>query len=246
MKESVGKSFRGPSGRMLSRADMSLLNDLELNGTIAWSNEEITFNSGFKSHVYVRMRNDLALNPLLLLRVCTAIKDKVDTLPLTHGKQRCLIGIPTAGYQLAQGVSQLSVNEYIVRGLDLVNRETCFSFMQTAPKNHGRDQTLIDRPDLLRHSYMTVENIISTAKAMLEAFGNLESAGYPTREMHHVVFADWELGGTEALQRAGYDNVHTRFIMRDVMAAYVHCGLWPRERYDEMDWRIITWRKEHG
>jgi len=237
-------SFTGPSGRMLSEKDLALLVALERNGTIAWSDKEIEFNSGFLSHVYFRARNDLSHNMPLLMRVATQAKEYVAALENTHGPQKCLIGIPTAGTQFAQAIADLSYFEASNDGYLLSRPESliCFSTMRSVLKDHGKDNMWVGKPDLTKHTHITFENVVSTAKAMLQAFGRLEEDGYPTREMHHVVFVDWGLGGMESLAEEGYTRVHTLYEMLDIMAAFVHIGLWKQERYDEMYRRIQVWK----
>ena len=240
MRGAIGPAFTAPSGRMITWEEMNLLIQLERNRTIEWSEQDIKFNSGFLSRVYFRGRNDLTDHPALLRRVGHLLYEKIARLPTTHGEQKCLIGIPTAGSPLAQVIADLA------RVLWNADDPVCFRLMRSVLKDHGKDNMWVGTPDLEKHSYITVENIVSTAKAMLDNFGKLEQDGYPARDMHHMVFASWELGGTEKLPAAGYDKVHILFYMLDVIAAYVQQGLWPQERYDEMERRIKAWRAQHG
>lgn len=239
----IKDSFKAPSGCTLSPYFLTLLSKLEKNGTIAWSDTEVTFNSGFRSHVYFRARNDLSHNMPLLMEVATHAKEFVVGLENTHGPQKCLIGIPTAGTQFAQAIADLSFFDIWNDGQLLRHPDShiCFSTMRSVIKNHGKDNMWVGTPHLEKHTYITFENVVSTAKAMLEAFERLTQDGYPTREMHHIVLADWGLGGMQALADAGYPHVHTLFTMQDAMAAYVHMDIWPQERYTEMDKRIRAW-----
>jgi orotate phosphoribosyltransferase len=238
MHRELGSSYQAPSGRLILPVDIDLLIALERNKTIEWSDQEVTFNSGFKSLVYFRGRNDLTDYPILLQRVGRVLMDKINELPFTHGQQKCLVGIPTAGTPLAQVVASLSIADS--RMADPI----AFRIMRSVLKVHGKDNMWVGKPELERHSYITVENIVSTAKAMLQNFEHLEADGYPTRDMFHVVFASWDLGGFDNLAEQGYDKVVVLFSMLDIIATYVHIGLWPQERYDEMDRRIKAWRAQ--
>jgi orotate phosphoribosyltransferase len=123
------EKFHTPSGRTLFADDLDLLHRLEHIGTIAWG-DEVTFNSGFRSRVYIRARNELSHDPELLLEVAARIKSQVEELPITHGPQLCLIGIPTAGTQLAQAVSHLSMSEHLDLGAGSeLEHPICFSTM---------------------------------------------------------------------------------------------------------------------
>lgn len=239
--------FIAPSGRVLYPNDLELLRALEKNGTISWSETDVVFNSGFLSRVYFRGRNDLSHNMPLLMQVAVCAKKYVAELLNTHGPQKCLIGIPTAGTQLAQAVADLSYFEASSDGYLSSRPESliCFSTMRSKLKDHGKDNMWVGHPELKKHTYISFENIVSTAKAMLEAFGRLEQDGYPTRDMNHVVFADWGLGGIEALADAGYGHVHTLYVMMDAIAAFVHMRMWPEKRYLEMDRRIREWNAAH-
>lgn len=245
MQLKIESPFTGPSGRVLSPAQLKLLQKLEHNQTIAWSDSEVKFNSGFLSHVYFRARNDLSHNIPLLMEVAAHAKTFVTGLDNTHGAQKCLIGIPTAGTQFAQAIADLSYFENSKDGFlsGCANMGICFSTMRSVLKDHGKDNMWVGPPQLEKYSYITFENVVSTAKAMLESFKRLEADGYPAHDMHHVVLADWGLGGMEALTEAGYSKIHALFTMQDVMAAYVHIGLWPKERYEEMLRRINEWNK---
>lgn len=231
-------SYTAPSGRTLTRNDLFLIRAMERNKTIEWSDEEVTFNSGFKSHVYLRARNDLSHNLYLLNSIAARIKEVVFSLEHTHGPQWCLIGIPTAGTQLAQATASLTYD--ISYGRSAI----CFSTMRSVLKTHGKDSMWVGPPQLERHTPVTVENVVSTAKAYLEHLDHLEQDGYPTRVMHHIAFADWELGGADTLRGAAY-KLHTMYLVRDMLAALVQMDIWPRERYQEMDRRVNRWRADN-
>jgi hypothetical protein len=79
---------------------------------------------------------------------------------------------------------------------------------------------------------------------MLNVFKKLETEGYPVKEMHHIVFADWELGGMEALAAAGYHNVHVLYIVRDIVAAFVHTGRWPHKHLADVERRFAAFRQK--
>ncbi|MEK7098777.1 MAG: hypothetical protein AAB908_02645 [Patescibacteria group bacterium] len=229
------KAFTGPSGRTLTHWDLKLWCELETNGSFGWNPTEIEFNSGFKCHIYLRGRNDLSDNTWLLSKTANSLDGIVDALPYRYGKQQCYIGIPTAGTQLATALA------FERRGL--IGHETpCFRSMRTELKKHGKDNMWIDPPDLSRHTYISIENVMSTAGSMITAFERMESDGYPTMYMDHVVFADWELGGLTNLHKKGYEKIHVRYVIRDIIAAFVHIGRWPKERWDYIEPKLAVFR----
>ena len=230
----AGKSYKAPSGKIITWSELVLLMELEENKTIEWTDSEVTFNSGFKSHVYFRGRNDLTDNPRLLQLVGEVLAERVEQLPCTHGRRKCMIGIPTAGTPLAQVISDLSAN----------SRSSLIGFrlMRSILKEHGKDNMWVGKPELDKHTYITIENVVSTAKAMFQNFERLEQDGYPTHEMFHVIFASWNLGGFDKLKAQGYEKIVVLYQMLDIIAAYVHLERWPQERYDKMARRINAWR----
>ena len=228
-------TFDAPSGQRLDDRDLMLIRSLAENGSIAWSDKEVTFNSGFKSHVYVRMRTDLTHNIPLLSDVGERIKNFVLKLRPTHGPKHCFIGVPTAGTPLALAAAMVS------------GGQICFRQMRSELKEgHGKseDSMWVGPPELEGFSPTTVENVVSTAKAYFKHLGRLEEDGYPTKEMRHIAFADWELGGVEALHDAGYKNGFVIYRVRDMIAALVYLNDWPGEQYDETNRRVNAWRKE--
>lgn len=233
--------FDTPSGRRYDYDDLFLIRELAKNDSFAWSNEEVRFNSGFKCNVYLRMRNDLTENIPLLCQVGARIKSFVLRLKRTHGPQFCLIGIPTAGTPIAQAAARESYDPY-----HMLESRICFRQLRTELKaNHGKDNLWAGRPELERHSYVTIENVISTAKAYLKHLKHLEEDGYPTTQMQHVAFADWGLGGAETLAKEGYTGF-AMYRALDMIAALVFIGDWPEEYYNETERRINQWRKDTG
>ena len=240
-------TFNAPSGRRFYAPDLQLIATLEENSTIGWSETDIPFNSGFLSRVYFNGRNDLSHNPPLLMQVADMLKTRIEAQRLTHGPRWCAIGIPTAGSQLAQAISHLSWEDERLRPQIPYKRPPIvFSTMRSVLKlDHGKNNMWVGPPQLDKFSPFTVENVVSTAKAMLEKFAQLEQDGYPTREMHHAVFMSWELGGSNRLPARGYERVHILYLMMDAIAALVYMGKWPEQRYVEMNRRIRKWNATH-
>jgi len=233
------KPFRAPSGRVLGYADLCLIAGLADAGSIGWSEEEVPYHKGFRSHVYIQMRNELSRHPALLARVAARIKEGVEQTPLTTGPQRCVIGIPTAGTQLAQAVAMLSHFDHVTHVRPHSEPPICFQSMRSVLKEtHGKDRHWIGPADIGRYSYVSVENVISTAAGMLEYLDKMWHERYPIRVMHHVVFADWELGGIKNLDDAAIKHVHTLYVVRDMVAALVYLGAWPQERYEDVAQRL--------
>jgi len=232
------KPFVGPSGRTLGYADLGLIAELESIGTIGWSEEEIVFHKGFRSHVYVQMRNELSRHPATLARVASCIKEKVERLPFTLGPQKCLIGIPTADTQLAQAVAMLSHFEHTLHVRQSTEPLICFKSMRSVLKGHGKDKQWVGPADINRYSYIGIENVVSTAAGMIEHLNQMWKEGYPIRVMHHVVFADWELGGIKNLDAAMIKHVHTLYVVLDMVAALAYLGIWPKERYEDVAERL--------
>lgn len=209
--------------------------DLEKNGSFGWG-PEVTFNSGFVSPVYLRMRNDLSCNIFLFADVARNLHRFVQKNIASEKREVCLIGIPTAGTQLAQAVATQS----LTGGPPVL----CFKSLRSTLKTHGKDLQYVGQADTQKHAYCTVENVLSSGKAMLDAFKLMEPEGYPVREMRHFVFASWNLGGLKALADARVRGVYVEYEIPDVIALFVHLDHWAREREEIMVDKIHRWRNK--
>lgn len=223
--------FIAPSGKRFHRRDAVLWLDLERNGSFGWG-PDVRFNSGFISPVYVRMRNELSTNIALFTDVGRNLRRFIQDRLAAERRRPCLIGIPTAGAPLAQVVATQSLAH---------GPQMCFKAMRTALKTHGKDTMYIGPADTRKHAYCTVENVLSTGKAMLEAFDHMEPEGYPVRDMRHFVFASWNLGGVRKLADAGIYSVHVEYEIPDVIALFVHLGHWESAREKDITQRLKEW-----
>jgi orotate phosphoribosyltransferase len=231
------KTYVGPSGRTLNEIDIQLWLDLEANKSIAWNPKEIQFKGGFMSHIYLAARNDLSDKPDLLRRVARKLKTSVRlAMPPSERRQISLIGIPNAGTQFAQRISDLSLED---RDSDIIAFRTMLKDLKTT---HGKKGFWIGPADNRRHRYVSIENVCSRAESMIEAFDRIAPEGYPVKDMQHFVFFDWELGGMRHLEDAGYKNVKAEYIARDVIKLLVDIGRWPQEYWDYIEPKLAEYR----
>lgn len=226
------RPFIAPSGKAFRNADASLWLALENNRSFGWG-PEVRFNSGFVSPVYLSMRNDLSTNMTLLQDVARNFRRFIQQHVLVERREVCLIGIPTAATQLAQAVATQSL---------AVAPRMCFKTMRSEPKDHGKSKDeLIGPADTQRHAYCTLENVLSTGKAMLDKFKLMEPEGYCPRNMRHFIFASWNLGGRKNLAGADVHSVFIQYEIPDVIALFVYLSHWAKEREDIMTRKILDW-----
>jgi len=225
----MSQYFTAPTGAVYGPKELQLLTELYRAGFIAWKPEGVEFKSGKRSRTYVRGRQELTNAPHLLAELGARIGAFVrERIPVADGRQHCLIGVPTAGTKLAAAASLHSY--YARQRPSIIWRE-----LRTKPKPHGEDKGwTVGGPEPQHDVYVVVEQAMSTASSIIEYAGHLAEDGYSPREMHYLVLVDRELGGIENLRAEGYVNLHRMFILRDFVAALVHLGHWPRERYDEL------------
>jgi orotate phosphoribosyltransferase len=225
----MSQNFQAPSGAIFRPTDLTLLSQLYRAGTFAWKPEGVEFKSGKRSRTYVRGRQELTNAPHLLAELGKRVAEFVrERMPIRDGRQHCLIGVPTAGTKLAVAAS---MHTYYSR------QQSCIIWreLRTKPKPHGEDKGwTVGGPEPSKDVYVVIEQAMSTASSIIEYADHLAEDGYSPREMHYVVLVDRELGGIENMRKDGYKHVHRMFILRDIIAALVHMGLWPLERYQEL------------
>lgn len=199
-----------------------LLQRLVRSGTIRYSETPITLKSGIKSRVYAGVREDVTDDPLLgkligreLIRHAHMFYEGVGDRHL------CAIGIPTAGTGLAAAASFASGCSYRI--------------MREVKKKHGAHTTWVNGvPDTARHTYFSVDNVITHGISLLEKIEQLEEDGYPTKEMLHLVFIDRGQSGLQRVRSAGYRG-EAVFDLLDLVSAFGELGLWEPEQVQAVE-----------
>jgi orotate phosphoribosyltransferase len=204
-----------------------LLRELHRIGFIAWSEEGFTLKSKIRSHVYVCGREDLTLNAAVLKRLGLLIYDAANSRRCSDDRRTiCLIGIPTAATPLAQAAAMEA------------RSDTAFLLMREAKKLHGMHQRWTNgSPHEERFCYMTIENVVTSGRSLLENIGRLEEDGFPVRDMKHLVLVDREQGGLNKIHSLGYD-VEALFSLSTIAQAFVYLRLWKQEQADAVNREI--------
>lgn len=243
--------MRVPSGIEFTVSDIHMIVLLEEAGSIESLEQPTTLNSGIKSHVYVRMRNEFTELPDLQREVGMNIAQVVFAKAKELGERRdpVLIGVPAAGTALAQAASMMSP-EVARAGMKEVSpakvsqepllRRIGFRTMREKRKDHGVHKRWVDgEPDPNHHWYWVVENTITTGKAILENAVRLAEDGYRAKEMPHFIWIDRQQGGVEKLIDEGFTNIIVRYRLRDIAYALWQLKLWPERAYREVEEEIV-------
>lgn len=100
--------MQAPSGRELSRSDISFIEDMARHGAVRYSEKELRLDCGIYTHVFVPGQEDLTDNVQFEWRLGRKIAHAVWDGSLPEDRQPCLIGIPMAGAVLAQAGAMAS------------------------------------------------------------------------------------------------------------------------------------------
>jgi len=220
-----------PSGRRLSREDTKLLRLMAEYGFVRHSETPFKLKSGVMSHVYVFGRDDLTDNPELEyavgLRIADTIVDEIDTTGDT--RKSVLIGLPTAGTPLAQAAAMVQRFRQMntMRDLPVIAHRI---MREKLKGDHGVHNTWVNgKPDLGRHLYWAVDNVVTDGGTKVEDAAKLAQDGYPAMEMPSIIFVDRQQGGLKRLTQAGFTKLIVVFNLLDITYAYGELGLWPKE-----------------
>lgn len=225
-----------PSGRKLSDDDIALLTYMHVFGFVRYSHEPFTLASGIASNVYVFGREDLTDHPELLHFVGQKIAWMVyQAIPPKFEDDRspCLIGLPTAGYALAQAAT---TSAYYLKAMferDIFGHplpDISFRVMREALKKRGpgAHQTWINgQPNEKYQTYWMVDNVMTNGQTKIDAAEKWRESGYPHRPPV-IVLVDRCQGALENLRRKGFEQVHVCFNLLDMAYFYGKIGLWPK------------------
>lgn len=220
-----------PSGRIFDAYDQKILELFAKYKFIDWQEQEFTLKSGVKSHVYVFGREDLTDHPDLEWLVGRKIAGLVLQNAQERGdtKQQCLIGLPTAGTALVQAAAMVN---WHWQCLWVGNEEPriIHRIMREELKVHGAHPDWVNgKPQPDKHTYWSVDNVVTDAGTKLEAKERFQTSGYPTEEMSALVFVDRQQGGIARMEQAGFSNVVVAYNLLDLTFAYGELGLWPQD-----------------
>jgi len=198
-------------------------------GTIRWSDEPFILKSGRESHIYFSGREDFSDNPELLyfigLEMATILWQSTNKY---NKKQPCLIGIPTAGTQLAIAASLASYQSYLTRnGIPI-----CCRIMKEMKKDHGAHFTWVNGdPEPNKHEYWLIDNVATSGGTFIEAAEKLKESGYPSiKETSCLVLLDRQEGGVKKMQEMGFKQVVAVYRFIDIVSTFGELELWPKDR----------------
>ena len=215
-----------PSGRIFDTDDLELLSMMVRYGFIRRSDQPFKLKSEIFSKVYVFGREDVTDYPNLEWQLGLRIAQIVQENSQYDDKQPCLIGIPTAGTALAQAASMVSFkNKIIVNG-----KFICHRIMREKLKKHGAHKEWVNgNPKPNRHTYWTIDNVVTNADSKFEANDRLSKNGYPVETMPSFILVDRQQGGVEKMKKAGFKRIIVAYYLLDLTFAFGEIGLWPKD-----------------
>lgn len=233
------KRLEVPTRAVYNIEDCLLLKLMAENKLVEWREKTFTLNSGIESHVYVFGREDLTDNPELEWRTGRKIAQVMEVNSLPTDKQICFIGIPTAGTAFAQAAAMVSFAENIF----INGKPICHRIMrEIQKKGHGDEKHqknwVNGKPDLSRHTYVALDNVVTNAASKFKANERLEESGYQIYEMPSLIFVNRQQGGVQKMTKAGLGRIIIVFHLLDITYAFGEMGLWPKKAVRQVEKEI--------
>ncbi|OHB06807.1 MAG: hypothetical protein A3A31_00675, partial [Candidatus Zambryskibacteria bacterium RIFCSPLOWO2_01_FULL_48_25] len=216
-----------PSGAKYTNEDLDILAMMSKCGFVRRSDEPFKLASGIMSHVYVFGREDLTDNPqlasLIGLKLARVVYDNTD---LDESRQQCLIGVPVAGNTLAQAASLSSLS--LLKEMAWTAQPIGHRVMREQPKQHGAHKKvwINGRPDLARHQYWWIDNVVTDGRSKVVAAERGIEDGYPGHEMPCLIWIDRQQGAVPRLTAAGFQKIVVVYNLLDITYAYGELGMW--------------------
>lgn len=233
-----------PSGRTYYPEKLGLLRMMHKYGFVRWQEKPFVLNSGIESHVYIFGRDDMTDNPDLEWEIGEDIVSVLGYywMPSWNWKKLCLIGIPTAGTAMAQAASMVQAS--LCGKNRMANSVICHRIMRETQKSHGdkaHQNWVNGKPDPQKHTYITVDNVVTNADSKFKANERLKASGYPVEEMPSFIFVDRQQGGIQRMEKAGYKNIIVAHYLLDITYALGEMKLWPKSAV----WQVESEIKAH-
>jgi len=216
-----------PSGRKYDGSDLALVRMMAEYGMIQWSNDPFKLNSGIYSNVYVFGREDLTDHPDFEWKVGLKSGRLVQRHSLPSDNQPCLIGIPTAGTAIANAAALVSHrNNILINGHEICHRV----MRETLKRKHGVHPKWVNgNSDPNRHTYWSVDNVVTNADSKFTANERLQESGYPVEDMPSFVYVDRQQGGIQRMEKAGIKRIVIAYYLLDLTYAFGELRLWPKD-----------------
>lgn len=216
-----------PSGRIFDEDDLKLVQLMAIYGFIQRKDKPLVLSSGKSSSVYVFGREDLTDHPDFEQLVGLKIARLVKMYALPGDRQPCLIGIPTAGTAMAQAAAMVAFD----KGITVNGYFICHRLMREALKTtHGVHPQWVNGSPEERHSYWSIDNVMTNGRSKIVADERFKESGYPIETMPSLIFVDRQQGGLRILKEAGFTRIVIAYNLLDVTFAFGELGLWPKEK----------------
>lgn len=229
--------YKTVDGHEFDQLDEQMLRMMGELGTVIWTDDPFTLNSGIKSNVYVVGREELTDNSEYLELCAQVIGRKLERVMGADKRQPILIGVPAGATSLAAGITHY-------KRLFPGGKRAGFRVMREKQKTHGKGSHIgtwmIGRPEPEKHRYGLVENTVTSGASLLDkGIRRLKSDGYPTEDLMNFVLVDRQQGGINMIRELGYD-VSSIYALTDVAWAFMRLGIpgWNQQRVEAVQREI--------
>lgn len=220
----IDRGLITPSGELLSPKDNNLIAMMHEHGCVRFFEEPVRLKSGIFSHFYVSTRNEITDHPDLGLMIGGKIAQVVTgyTRKTQPGNTACLIGIPSAGTNLAAAAAYAALHN------DTYCR-ICYRVIRPRRKKYGIHKTWIDGKPNPNHFYFLVENVATTGTSVINAQKKMIADGYPGNTPC-IILVDRNPNGKTAsrLQEKSITPIPI-FSLVNIAAALHQKGIWAEE-----------------
>ncbi|MBM3261500.1 hypothetical protein FJY93_03720 [Candidatus Kaiserbacteria bacterium] len=241
----MSKGLQLPSGKTLCGADHDLLKRWHKIGVIKFDESKpYDLRSGKKSCFYVSARDELSQHTDVLCATGDAIARTLwrHMANIRDDRKPFLLGLPTAGRQLAQAAAE---SPRLERGS--LERAAFADIREVQKTSHGLSQhrggwvvgtRASDHDERFRD--ILIDNAVSSGGTVADWIPRLEEDGYRRDGLDLCVLIDHERGAASYLKI--FHNIrHTIsvFWMRDIAYVYVHIlKVWPEQAVDILEEEI--------
>lgn len=215
-----------------------------MRGLIAYCEQLFELEGGGESHVAVHL-SEATRYPGLLTEMGSKIAHTVWNHTGPDDADPCLIGLPTAGTALAIAASLFSwyvySNSTIHAGRPLITSRVMRA-THTAKNRWVHDELGGQPPDRGRHTFWTVDGVVTDVTSMFEAAARLAKDGYSGKQMPQLIFIDRQQGTLHRLIQGGFTQLCVCFNLLDVACLFGELGLWPRQAVTQVEAEIETYQ----
>lgn len=228
-KMSLPLSMEAPSGRILMREDLELIQEMYHCGFVRYLDKPVILSSGKESFFYIGGREDLTDNPRFSWLVGRKVAQTIccSYHQLSSRRPVCAIGIPTAGTSIAMAASLVSFGEHSRTGYGPIS----YRIMREKKKYYGSGVNhWVNGQYDPKYIYWFIDNVVTDGETKRVHFDQLAEDNYLPCINPWLIFVDRQQGGIQAMRNMGIELIEIVYYFLDINFAIGGMGLVTREK----------------